>query len=426
MSTSTTTTARIPISKPLLGEAEIEGVTQVLRSGWITQGPAVKAFEAAFAQRMDVPHAVAVSNCTTALHLGLLAVGVQPGDVVLTVSHSYIATANSIRHCGAEPVFVDIDPDTFNMNPTALARTLKTQCQRDGKGVLRFLHPQQLNSAQSCFKDWVGPTLPRVAAIVVVHQMGMPADLAALMPLARQAGLPVVEDAACAIGSQWLNPTTLQWQPIGYCDGETTGDVVCFSFHPRKIVTTGDGGMITTHRADYDQQFRLLRQHGMDIPDTVRHQANQVLVESYPVMGFNYRLTDLQAAVGLAQLDRLDSIIADRHRLYERYQALLGDDVPWLALPHNPPYARSNWQSLAVRVLPTSPYSRDEWMQRLWDAGISTKPGIMNAHAETPYQCAFNQLPESDQARQTTLLVPFFNGLTEDDLDRIVGCFKGV
>ena len=262
----------IPVARPLMDEREAEAAKRPIMSGWVTQGPEVAAFEREFAACVGAPHACAVSSCTTALHLALLAAGVKPGDEVITVSHSYIATANSIRYCGAQPVFVDIEPWTFNLNPALIEKAIT----------------------------------PSTRAILCVHQIGMPCDLKAINDIAGRHGLVVVEDAACAIGSEVL--WNGEWEKIG----KPHGDVACFSFHPRKVITTGDGGMITTNRTDWDAKFRLLRQHAMSIPDTVRHGASQVVFESYPILGYNYRLTDIQAAVGREQLKRLPEIVGSR------------------------------------------------------------------------------------------------------------------
>src|SRR5262249_8533062 len=248
----------IPIINPEMDEREVAAAGRAILSGWITQGPEVAAFEREFAAFVGAEHGCAVSSCTTALHLALLAVGVRPGDEVVTVSHSYIATANAIRYCGATPIFVDVEPDTFNIDPTQIE----------------------------------GALTDRTRAILCVHQMGMPCDLAAILPVARRARLAVVEDAACASGSEIRGNG--RWEKIG----RPHGDIACFSFHPRKVMSTGDGGMITTSNADWDARCRLLRQHGMSVPDTVRHGANTVIFESYPVLGYNYRMTDIQAAVG--------------------------------------------------------------------------------------------------------------------------------
>lgn len=384
----------IPIAQPVIGEEEVAAAAAVLRSGWITQGPRVAEFEQAFAQAVGAPYACAVSSCTTALHLALLAVGVKPGDEVITVSHSFIATANSIRYCGAIPVFVDIDPATFNIDPTGIEAVLS----------------------------------PRTRAILCVHQMGMPCDLAALLALSQRHGLPLIEDAACAIGSEIHLGN--HWERIG----KPHGDIACFSFHPRKILTTGDGGMLTTRNADWDRQFRLWRQHAMNVPDTVRHQAASVIFESYPEIGFNYRMTDIQAAVGSEQLKRLPAIVEQRRQLAERYQGLLAE-IPALGLPFEPEWARSNWQSFCVR-LPDGCDQR-QVMQSLLDDGVATRRGIMCAHRELayPHNCwscgvdsrecgcaagSCRRLRHSEAAQDRTLILPLYSQMTFAEQDRVV------
>jgi len=373
----------IPIARPWMGEAEAEAARRVILSGWVTQGPEVAAFEGEFAAAVGAPFACAVSSATTALHLALLGVGVTPGDEVITVSHSFIATANAIRYCGATPVFVDVSLDSFNMDPAQLASAVS----------------------------------PRTRAILAVHQLGMPCDLGAIVPLARRFGLPIVEDAACAAGSEIRIDD--RWQRIG----RPHGDVACFSFHPRKLLSTGDGGMLTTADAGLDARFRLLRQHGMSIPDTVRHASTRVMTESYPVLGYNYRMTDIQAAVGREQLKRLDAIVGRRRELATRYHDRLAG-VPGVIAPAEPAWARSNWQSYAVRLRRAD---QREVMQRLLDAGISTRRGVMNAHREGAYtgadaawRATTAGLACSEQAQDTAVMLPLYHQMTERDQDRVV------
>jgi dTDP-4-amino-4,6-dideoxygalactose transaminase len=368
----------IPIGRPTLGEEEAAAAREAILSGWVTQGPQVAAFEEEFAAYVGAPHACAVSSCTTALHLALHALGVGPGDEVVTVSHSFIATANAVRYCGAQPVFVDVDPLTFNMDSAGLEAVIT----------------------------------PRTRAILPVHQVGLPCDLGAILAVADRHNLPVVEDAACAIGSEVRVGN--RWERVG----RPHGTVACFSFHPRKVITTGDGGMITTRDPALDRTFRLLRQHGMSVPDTVRHAAREVVFEDYPVVGFNYRMTDIQAAVGRVQLGRLPEILARRREAAVRYARVIRT-IPGLEAPHVPDYARPNYQSYAVRVTPDYPLSRDVLMQSLLDQGVGTRRGIMNAHQEAAYAGTPARLPHSEAARDEVILLPLFPAMTDEDVDRV-------
>jgi perosamine synthetase len=319
---------------------------------------------------------------------------VGSGDEVITVSHSFIATANSIRYCNATAVFVDIVPGTFNMDPALVERVITS----------------------------------RSKAILCVHQMGMPCDLQAIFDIAHRHDLPVIEDAACAIGSE------IQWNGKWERIGKPHGDIACFSFHPRKIVTTGDGGMLTTSNAEFDKKFRLLRQHCMSVPDALRHGAKEVIFETYPALGYNYRLSDVQAALGREQLKRLPQMVERRRSLARRYAELLAA-VPAVKALEEPGWARSNWQSYCVRLL--NGCNQRNIMQAMLDEGVSTRRGIMCAHREGAYtredwSCGANhsecdcpartcsRLRESEIAQDRCLILPLFYQMTGADQDKVV------
>jgi perosamine synthetase len=373
----------IPIAMPLLDKDEADAAREVVLSGWVSQGPQVAAFEREFSARVGAPHACAVSNCTAALHVALTVLNIAPGDEVITASHSFIATANCIRYCGANPVFVDIDPDTYNIDPARVAEAIT----------------------------------PRTRAILAVHQMGMPCDLSALAALTKRHDLILIEDAACAAGSQIR--VGEQWDWIG----KPHGDIACFSFHPRKVITTGEGGMLTTSNPEFDRHFKLLRQHGMSVPDTVRHSSPQVIFEDYLEVGFNYRMTDVQAAVGRKQLERLPELVARRRAHASRYAELLGN-IEGLSLPAEPEWARSNWQSYCVRL--PNRVDQKEVMQNLLDQGIATRRGIMCSHREAPYLNGKQRhdLRQSELAQDHSILLPIYAQMSEDDLVCVADTLK--
>jgi len=387
----------LPVALPLLGEEEAAAARRAILSGWVTQGPEVAAFEAEFAAYVGARHAKAVSNCTAALHMALLAVGAGPGDEVVTVSHSFAATANSVRYCGATPVFVDVSPRTWNMDPALIERAVTAKTR----------------------------------AILCVHQLGMPCDLGAILAIGRAHGLPVVEDAACAIGSEI--DLGSGWERIG----KPHGDIACFSFHPRKVITTGDGGMLTTNNPEYDRKFSLLRQHGMSVSDLSRHTSDRIVFESYPELGYNYRMTDIQAAVGREQLKRLPDIVERRRELAGRYLAALGSRFG-LEMPEQPAWARSNWQSFSVGL----PGGADQVqvLQALRDKGISARRGVMCVHREQPkgeaWRCARTgcsckaqtcaELAVSERGQDRCIILPLYPQMSDADQDRVVSALEDI
>jgi dTDP-4-amino-4,6-dideoxygalactose transaminase len=334
----------------------------------------VEEFERAFAARVGAPEAVATTNCTTALQLSLYVSGVGPGDEVIVPSLSFIATANSVWQCGATPVFADVDPDTCNLDPAAVERAIT----------------------------------PRTKAVMPVHQVGLPADMDAFADLAARHGLVIIEDAACAIGAEHRG------RPIG-----SLGNLACFSLHPRKVITCGEGGMIAVHDPLQAERLRRLRQHAMDKSALDRHAADKVVVEHYPERGWNTRMTDLQAAVGLKQLEVLETILGERRRLAERYNELL-EPMPTVATPFEPEYAERTWQSYAVRIDPDSPVDAEQLMDALLRDGIATRRGIMAIHLEASYAASGADLPHTERAARDHVLLPLFPGLADDQQDFVV------
>jgi perosamine synthetase len=373
----------IPIARPSFGVKEEQAVLEVLRSGWVSQGPRVAEFERRFAEYVGAPHAVAVSSCTTALHLALLAAGVKPGDEVLCPSLSFIATANAIVYAGATPVFVDIDKSTYNIDPNCIESAIT----------------------------------PRTKAILVVHQIGLPAPLADISEIACRHGLQVVEDAACAIGSEYK----------GQRVGAPYSSMACFSFHPRKVLTTGEGGMITTADEGIAARLRRLRQHGMSVSDLARHGSIKVVIETYDEVGFNYRMTDLQAGIGLAQLERLEGMLARRRSLAARYSARLSP-LSWLALPQTPSDCRHNFQSYMALLKSDSPVTRDQLMQELLDRGVSSRRGIMAIHRELPYgnETWDARLPVTNLVTDTAIVLPLFTEMTDEEQDYVIECIQEI
>ncbi|MEU5310398.1 DegT/DnrJ/EryC1/StrS family aminotransferase [Streptomyces sp. NPDC021562] len=372
-------TDRVPVMIPWLGAEEARAASDAVLSGWVAQGPRVAAFEKAFAERVGAEHGIAVSSCTTALHLSLVALGIGPGDEVVVPSLSFIATANAVRYVGAEPVFADVDPATANLT-------------RDTVDAVRTA---------------------RTRAVLAVHQGGVPADVHTLRAACADWDLPLVEDAACAIGS------TVDGKPVGH-----GALLAAWSFHPRKVVTTGEGGMITTDDAEWAARLRRLREHGMNASAAERHASNRPVLESYLEVGFNYRMTDIQAAVGLVQLGKLDAMITRRRELAARYDALL-HDVPGLTPVRDPAYGQSNFQSYWVLLDEDFPLGRDDLLGALSEAGVSARRGIMAAHLEPAYaDHPHGPLPVTERISRDSLILPLFHTMTEAQQDRVVAALR--
>lgn len=366
---------RIHVMKPLLGEDEIAAVTEVLRSGWVAQGPKVAAFEAAFAERMQADHAVAVSNCTTALHLALVVAGIGPGDDVVVPSFSFVATANAPTYVGARPVFADVDLLTGNITPETVQAALT----------------------------------PHTRAVIAVDQGGVPVDLPAVRAVCDPLGVVVIEDAACGAGSTW------QGRPVG-----AGAEIAAWSFHPRKLLTTGEGGMLTTSRPEWAQRARHLREHAMSVSAADRHGSVLAPAEQYDEVGFNYRMTDLQAAVGLVQLGRLDSIVERRREIAACYgHAVAG--IEGLRQVGDPSGGTTNFQSCWVEVTSPYPLNREELLALLADADISARRGIMAAHRQPAHaDREVSDLPVTEHLTDNTLILPVHHELTEADQDRVI------
>jgi len=371
----------IPITKPDLGEEEIYLVAQVIDSGWVSQGPKVAEFEEIFAHYVGSRYAVATTSCTTALHAALSVSSIGPGDEVILPSLSFIATANSVLYCGAKPVFVDVDPETCNIDAAKIENAVTTKTR----------------------------------AIMPVHQMGMPADLDSIKAIAKKKNLLIIEDAACAIGSEYQNTKI-----GGY------GNIACFSFHPRKIITTGEGGMITTDDRATAERLRRFRHHGMSVSDIERHMANTVIIETYPELGYNYRMTDIQAAIGIEQMKKLPSILDARKQRARIYDTELGN-IPHIRIPKVPSYARHNYQSYWIELLDPAPVDRNTLMAKLLEKGIATRRGIMAIHREPCYGAYSGMhLPNTDKLTENTLLLPLYPRLSDEEQTFIINSLKEI
>jgi len=366
----------IPIAKPYLTKDEAQAAYDTILSGWITQGPRVAEFEEKFANYTGAKYAVAVSNCTTGLHLAMIVAGIKSGDEVICPSMSYIATANCIKYVGATPVFAEVSSHTYNLDIVDTEKKITSKTK----------------------------------AILLVHQIGMPADIDAFQTLCRKYNLKLIEDAACAAGSSYNG------NKIG-----SHSELVCFSLHPRKVISTGDGGMITTNNEDYYNRLKLLRQHGMSINDRVRHESSKIIFEDHLEIGYNYRMTDIQASVGIKQLEKLDWIIEERRKIAKQYHEAL-KDIQCIQLPIEADGFFSNYQSYSIYLKDNCPLRRNDLMQKMLDSGISTRRGIMTIHRETAYkiECISNKLPISEEVSDNSIIIPLYVPMEPEDVEKII------
>lgn len=381
----------IPLTKPLIDTEDFKAIQAPLKTGWLVQGPYVAQFEEMVAQYCGVQYAVATSSCTSALHLSMLAAGIGPGDEVLVPAFTYVATANAVEHAGARPIFIDIDPVTFNMSVEALQSYL-AKCESDGIA------------------------LPK--AIIPVHLFGLCADMTNILRLGQEHSLIVIEDAACALGSN------IQGKAPG-----SFGLTACFSFHPRKVITTGEGGMVVTQDEKIATHLRILRDHGADTSDHSRHLSKQGELPEFNHLGYNYRMNDIQGALGKSQMNKLPRIIKERKRLAESYNSLL-EGISWLRMPSSPDGYIHTYQSYVCQLDADSRTAseigkiRSALMNHLAKQGISTRPGTHAVHQlgyyKKKYSLSVDQYPNAWMAHNNTITLPLYVGMNPAEQEYVV------
>ena len=379
MATETQKKMNIPITKPALGEDEARAPYESIKSGWVTQGPKVVDFEKAVASYVGAKHGIATTSCTTGLHLALASIGVGRGDEVIVPSFTFIASANAVLHTGADVVFCEIDARTFNVDPGDIEKRITK----------------------------------RTKAIMPIDQIGLACDIAAVNDIAKAHGIDVVEDAAPAIGESY------QGRRVGSNAHQTV-----FSFHPRKVITTGEGGMITTDDDALADRARRLRAHGMSVSDLERHRSDHVIIEAYDELGFNYRMTDIQASIGLVQLRRLDELLSVRRAKAKRYNEELSE-IGGIEVPYVPPYAEHTYQSYCLR-LTKGTLDREVLMTNLLRRGIATRRGVMASHLEKTYTSRYGRvsLPVTEEATRTTMLIPLYATMSVEEQTYVIDALR--
>jgi dTDP-4-amino-4,6-dideoxygalactose transaminase len=374
----------IPISLPVTGEEEWQATREPLINGWLTSGPKVREFEQLFAERHNVKHALAVTSATTALHLALVALEVGPGDEVIVPAFTWVSTANVVLYCGANVVFADVDPVTFNIDPEDLKKRITSKTK----------------------------------AIIPVHLFGLCANMDAIKVIAGE--IPLVEDGACAAGAAYKGT------PAG-----ALGTIGCFSFHPRKSVTTGEGGMITTNDDRIADVLGMLRNHGASISEEQRHHGPRpYILPDFNLLGYNYRMTDLQGAVGVVQIKKLDQFIDERAQWAAWYSEQLAE-IPWLRTPQVGADYKHGWQSFVTFVDESNaPCSRNEIMEKLQEQGISTRPGTHAVHMLTYYAEKYGikpgDYPGAQAANDYSMAIPLHNRMVAEDYAYVVQVLKSL
>jgi dTDP-4-amino-4,6-dideoxygalactose transaminase len=380
MATETRKKMNVPITRPALGDEEARAPFESIRSGWVTQGPKVAEFEKAVAAYVGAKHGVATTSCTTGLHLALVAAGVGPGDEVIVPSLTFIASANAILYTGAAAVFCEVDPRTLNADPADIERRVTKKTK----------------------------------AIMPVDQIGLACDIDAINEIARRHGVDVVEDAAPAIGESYKG------RKVGANAHQTV-----FSFHPRKVITTGEGGMITTDDEALAERARKLRAHAMSVSDLERHRSDRVITERYEELGFNYRMTDIQASIGLVQLRRLDELLETRRTKARRYNEEL-TGIRGLETPFVPPYAEHTYQSYCLTLTKDARVDREQLMTNLLRRGIATRRGVMASHLEKTYTSRVGKtsLPVTEDIAERIMLIPLFAAMTDEEQTYVIDALR--